>query len=93
MVGPLAAPEFSASYAAAALFLGGSHFYNQRVRSRRVEGSQRESHRPQLISHSTSTTACFGTLSSSASATTLTGCAAGLTSSGLANVFVARMLL
>ena len=43
------------------------------------------------ISHSTSMMACFGSFSSSAFATTLTGWAAGLTSSGSAKVLVARM--
>jgi hypothetical protein len=46
---------------------------------------------PQRISHLTSMTACFGRVSSSASATTPTGCAAGLTSSGSAQVLVARI--
>ena len=47
--------------------------------------------RPPQVSRSTATTAFGGTVSSTASAAALTASGAGFTSSGLANVFAARM--
>ena len=71
----LAAPESFASYAAAALFLCGLSFLQSAgAFANELSASQRvKSLRLQLVSHSTSTMACFGTINSTASAPTFTG--------------------